>query len=133
MVILDLNTLGLTLIERDRAHYAAHAENLAEAAQIAWEHCLDCTTAANPTPHQKLLADLVDDQGSYEARQWCRNLAHSINVGYAILTETAKDALGCHDWHYVPWFMEHCVDWNDTLMPHPNWVDILRQKDRELN
>lgn len=142
MKILDLNALGLSAPELTRARGADAPHLLAEASQCAWEHVLECMHAKgtdNPTPEQDHASEVSaarDGLGSVELRHVCRELAHAISVGWALLDEHAQEVMAPYDWNYVPWFMRECVVWDADASTTPvslrnDWVAVIRaERDR---
>lgn len=142
MKILALNMHGLTLQDRFLAKNADAPHLLADAAQCAWEHVLECMHVKgtdNPTPEQDHASEVSaarDGLGSVELRHVCRDLAHAISVGWALLGEHGQEAMTPFDWNYVPWFMRECVVWDADASTTPvslrnDWVAVIRaERDR---
>lgn len=135
--LINLDDLNLTAEELALAQGQDRLEPMMLAAQCAWEHCLAVQTkvqADNATlsQHDDILSDMLEGQGSFEMREKCMALAHAINIGWAIMSDDGQGAMGSFDWTYVPWFMEHCVNWENGGELVYNWTRVVREKDQSL-
>lgn len=135
--LINLDDLNLTAEELVQAQGTDRLEPMMMAAQCAWEHCgvVQSKVQANNatlTRHDDILSDMIEGQGCFEMRKTCQTLAHPINIGWAIMSDEGQAAMGCFDWDFVPWFMEHCVIWENGGTLVGNWVHVVRDKDHAL-
>lgn len=135
--LINLDDLNLTAEELALAQGQDRLEPMMLAAQCAWEHCLAVQTkvqADNVTlsRHDDILSDMLEGQGSFEMREKCMALAHPINIGWTIMSDDGQTAMGSFDWCFVPWFMEHCVNWEVGGELVHNWTRVVREKDQSL-
>lgn len=102
------------------------ARDYAEAAMCAWEWIIKAKSVSSRDSRNSL-TDWYESIGTAEARMHCLDyLAPYIDKGWEIAAEAGFDLP--FDWHFVPLFMERCVNWA-TGEVHENWAETCRQID----